>query len=218
MDGHDSNGVAVLGEVRPPAETGRSGTARTPRRASMAWVWGLAISGDRPPREHAPSRQRTRQARRGVAAWRIPIPPGPARELGRGWKCRPYVMIGPGEECVLAEIDGPGALNSMWFGGAVSRETILRITWDDQAEPSVECPITDFFAIPWGVQDPKTPTAGPLVAVNSLPVAVNPNRGLNCFWEMPFRRRCRITLENRHPDRGEALLLPGQLHAHRGAG
>ena len=30
-------------------------------------------------------------------------------------------------------------------------------------------------------------------------MAVNPNCGLNCFWEMPFRRRCRITMENRNP-------------------
>jgi hypothetical protein len=35
--------------------------------------------------------------------------------------------------------------------------------------------------------------------INSLPVCVNPNRALNCFWTMPFRRRCRMTLENRHP-------------------
>jgi hypothetical protein len=28
-------------------------------------------------------------------------------------------------------------------------------------------------------------------------VAVNPNRGMNCFWQMPFRSRCLITVENR---------------------
>jgi hypothetical protein len=127
-----------------------------------------------------------------------PDPRGPARELGRGWKCRPSVIIEAGEEYLLADIEGPGALTSLWFGGAVGRDSILRITWDDQPQPSVQCPITDFFAIPWGVQNPRTPSAGPLVIVNSLPVCVNPNRGLNCFWEMPFRRRCRITLENRH--------------------
>jgi len=32
--------------------------------------------------------------------------------------------------------------------------------------------------------------------VNSLPVSVNPAGGFNCFWEMPFRRSARITLEN----------------------
>ena len=32
--------------------------------------------------------------------------------------------------------------------------------------------------------------------ISSLPVCVNPGSGLNCFWEMPFRRRCRMTIEN----------------------
>lgn len=128
-----------------------------------------------------------------------PDPDGPARELGRGWKCRPYATIRPGEEYTLAEIDGPGALTSMWFGGSVGRDMILRVYWDEQQQPSVECPITDFFAIPWSVQNRKHPTAGPLMTVNSLPVAVNPNRGLNCFWHMPFARTCRITMQNLHP-------------------
>jgi hypothetical protein len=49
------------------------------------------------------------------------------------------------------------------------------------------------------MQEPRHPTAGPFAPVNSLPVSVNPNRGLNCFWSMPFRERCRITVENLSP-------------------
>jgi len=30
----------------------------------------------------------------------------------------------------------------------------------------------------------------------SEPVAVNPHGGLNCYWQMPFRRRARMELEN----------------------
>ena len=52
----------------------------------------------------------------------------------------------------------------------------------------MECPCADFFASGWGQ----------FAQINSLPVAVNPNSGYNCFWEMPFGKRCRITLENRH--------------------
>ena len=54
----------------------------------------------------------------------------------------------------------------------------------------MECPVADFFASGWGL----------FRQINSLPVAVNPNRGYNCFWEMPFRKHCRITMENRHHD------------------
>jgi hypothetical protein len=36
--------------------------------------------------------------------------------------------------------------------------------------------------------------------VSSLPVAVNPAGGFNSYWEMPFRRHARITIENLSPD------------------
>jgi hypothetical protein len=84
-------------------------------------------------------------------------------------------------------------------GTVVSRDFILRIYWENQEQPSVECPLPDFFAQPWALQDPRHPTRGPFAPVNSLPVSVNPCRGLNCFWEMPFRKHCRIPLENLNP-------------------
>jgi hypothetical protein len=68
----------------------------------------------------------------------------------------------------------------------------------------VECPLPDFFGLPW-VAEGEEGTRGPLVRLNSLPVSVNPNRALNCFWEMPFRRRCRMTLENLHPLRPHGI-------------
>lgn len=129
----------------------------------------------------------------------------PARELGRGWKARPYVKVDPGETVTLATIEGLGAIQSMWFGGSImQRDFILRIYWEGQETPSVETPLTDFFAMPFSFQDPEKPTKGPITQISSLPVAVNPNRGLNCFWEMPFRRQARVTLENRHPKRAGA--------------
>jgi hypothetical protein len=87
----------------------------------------------------------------------------------------------------------------MWFGGLVARDFILRIYWDGQENPAVECPLPDFFATHWPMQDIHRPARGPFAQLNSLRVAVNPNRGLNCFWEMPFRKHCRITIENLHP-------------------
>lgn len=32
--------------------------------------------------------------------------------------------------------------------------------------------------------------------VNSLPIAVNPAGGMNSYWEMPFRKSAKITIEN----------------------
>ena len=133
---------------------------------------------------------------------------GPSRELGKGWKCSPYIDIGPESTAVLADITGMGAIQSMWFaGGIVNRDMILRIYWDGSAKPAVECPLPDFFGVHFPMQDMRNPSKGPFIHINSMPVAVNPNRGLNCFWEMPFRKRAYITLENRHPSKSVACFF-----------
>ena len=126
-------------------------------------------------------------------------PEGASRDLGKGWKCSPCKRgILPGTEELLADIDGPGAIQSMWFGGTVNRNMILRFYWDGQEQPSVEVPMCDFFAAPW-IKFDEGGTKGPEVRVNSLPVSVNPSRSMNCFWVMPFRKHCRITVQNIHP-------------------
>ena len=111
-----------------------------------------------------------------------------ARGLGQGWKVSPFVILAPGEKRVLADIEGPGAIQQVWMTLARGRwrHAILRIWWDDQEHPSVECPVGDFFASGWET----------FAQVSSLAVCVNPGRGFNCYWEMPFRRRARVTLTN----------------------
>ena len=111
-----------------------------------------------------------------------------ARELGRGWKISPAVEVEPGQEFTIADIEGPGAIQQIWMTpSAPWRDLILRVYWDEQEHPSIECPVGDFFATGWGV----------FAQVSSLPVCVNPGSGFNSYWEMPFRGRCRMTLENR---------------------
>jgi hypothetical protein len=111
-----------------------------------------------------------------------------ARELGQGWKISPYVIIEPGATHLLADIHGMGAIQHLWMTMAMGkrRHTILRAYWDDQPQASIECPVGDFFANGWETY----------AQVNSLAVCVNPARGFNCYWEMPFRRRAQLTLTN----------------------
>lgn len=110
-----------------------------------------------------------------------------AKDLGKGWKVNPYVVLAPESVTTLAEIDGPGCIQHIWVTPTGTwREQILRIYWDGQEHPSVECPIGDFFACGWGR----------FAQISSLAVCVNPGSALNCYWQMPFRRHCRITLEN----------------------
>jgi Protein of unknown function (DUF2961) len=111
---------------------------------------------------------------------------------GLGWKVSPSVRIEPGETLTLANIEGMGAIQQFWITPAVLRwrDLILRVYWDDQENPSVEAPIGDFFCNGWGSFAP----------VYSLAVCVNPGRAFNCYWEMPFRKRARVTLTNINPD------------------
>ena len=116
---------------------------------------------------------------------------GPARDLGQGWKVSPSVRIGAGETFTLADIDGSGAIQQIWLTPTGRwRFAILRIYWDDQEHPSVECPLGDFFGMGWEQYAP----------LNSLAVCVNPRSAFNCYWEMPFRKRCRMTVTNLDDD------------------
>ncbi|MEP6584675.1 MAG: glycoside hydrolase family 172 protein [Ginsengibacter sp.] len=110
-----------------------------------------------------------------------------ARDLGQGWKVSPFVVIEAGQTFTVAEISGPGAIQHIWMTPTGNwRFSILRFYWDDETEPSVEVPVGDFFGMGWGEYAP----------INSLPVTVNPGSAFNSYWLMPFRKKCRITMQN----------------------
>lgn len=110
-----------------------------------------------------------------------------ARDLGQGWKVNPFVIIKPGETFTLAEIEGPGAIQHIWMTPTGNwKFSVIRIYWDDEKEPSVEVPVGDFFAMGWNEYAPLVSQA----------ICVNPGSAFNCYWQMPFRKKCRITMEN----------------------
>ena len=110
-----------------------------------------------------------------------------ARELGQGWKVNPFIIIEPGKTFTLAEINGQGAIQHIWMTPTGNwRFSIIRMYWDDEATPSVETPVGDFFAMGWGKY----------AQISSLPVCVNPGSAFNSYWAMPFRKKARITMEN----------------------
>jgi hypothetical protein len=118
---------------------------------------------------------------------------GPARDLGEGWKVRPCVTIEGSTTFTLADIEGPGAIQHIWITVNKShwRRLVLRCYWDGEETPSVEVPVGDFFCNGWGEHS----------QVSSIPIAVNPSGGFNSYWEMPFRRHARITVENLSPEK-----------------
>jgi hypothetical protein len=102
------------------------------------------------------------------------------------------IALGIGETKTIAVLDGPGLIVHMWFAPSSMnirwpRALVLRIYWDGSDIPSVETPFGDFFAVGNGM----------MAIVNSLPVTVSSyGRGLNCYWQMPFGGKAKITLSN----------------------
>ena len=112
---------------------------------------------------------------------------GPSRDLGQGWKVSPSVVIKAHTTFNVAEIDGSGSIQHIWMTPTGNwRNSILRFYWDGETTPSVEAPVGDFFCMGWGQYSP----------LQSLAVCVNPGSAFNCYWPMPFRKKCRITMEN----------------------
>ncbi len=114
-----------------------------------------------------------------------------SRDLGKGWKVSPSVLIKAHTTYTVAEITGPGAIQHIWMTPTgVWRYSILRFYWDDETTPSVEVPVGDFFGQGWGK----------FAQLSSMAVCANPGSGFNCYWPMPFRKKCKITLENINND------------------
>jgi len=118
--------------------------------------------------------------------------------LGKGWKGRPCITLKNAETVTLADVAGPGVIQHIWFtvtdrgprGRTVLRDLVLRFYWDGEETPSIEVPIGDFFANGHAMR----------CDINSLPVCVNANGGMNCYWPMPFAEGARITVTNEHGD------------------
>ena len=116
---------------------------------------------------------------------------GAASELGQGWKVRPFLKPKAGQTVTLMDVEGPGVIQHIWMATATNwagngRACVMRFYWDGEETPSVEVPMTDFFAVGHDIFAP----------VNSLAVIVNPTSALNCYWPMPFRKHARVTFTN----------------------
>ncbi|MFC1736680.1 glycoside hydrolase family 172 protein [Candidatus Hydrogenedentota bacterium] len=115
-----------------------------------------------------------------------------ARELGQGWKMSPCIVLDPGETVEIMDNEGPGVIRHVWvtLDPKFYRDIIIRMYWDGDETPSVECPIGDFFCCSW--KDRQN--------ILAIPVNVNPKGGMNMFLPMPFKKHGRITVTNDSPE------------------
>jgi hypothetical protein len=132
---------------------------------------------------------------------------GPLRSLARRRACcskrlssydrsggnADYLVIKPGQNTILGEIDGAGCITHIWMTSASQepaylRALVLRMWWDGEAYPSVEVPLGDFFGVGHG----RT------VNFSSLPLQMSPQdgRSFNCWFPMPFESGARIAVSS----------------------
>jgi hypothetical protein len=103
--------------------------------------------------------------------------------------------IEAGETKVLAEIKGPGCINHIWMTqGAGYRDVLIRMFWDDEKNPSVLCPLGDFFGL--GHEIVNSYQSLLFSASTRGNNQRNSGCALNCYAQMPFRKSARIELVN----------------------
>lgn len=110
---------------------------------------------------------------------------------------------------VIADLQGPATITMLHFAMPEShfaeffaaepvllnRDLVLKIYWDGEEQPSVDCPLVDFFGDPAGLRREEYAT-----------VLVNKRRGWNAYFPMPFRKSARVELVYDGPlEAGKAL-------------
>ncbi|HOW71657.1 MAG TPA: DUF2961 domain-containing protein [Phycisphaerae bacterium] len=106
---------------------------------------------------------------------------------------RDWMDIKGGTTRTIAKLEGPGCIRHIWNTMLFTNEdyfrrVVLRFFWDDCPEPSVECPIGDYFGLGHGKRKNF------VTAV--MQMSPQDGRAFNCWWPMPFRKSARIEIEN----------------------
>ena len=105
--------------------------------------------------------------------------------------------IPPGEKMILFDEEGPGCIFHWWltYSPRVKEnqgenfhweEFILKIYYDNEADPTVNMPLGQFFSI---LQDKY------VYPIDNAGIKVLPKNALNCYFPIPFEK-CRMELEN----------------------
>jgi hypothetical protein len=99
--------------------------------------------------------------------------------------------VDPGQTLTIMDYKGAGIVRRLWVTIAprahkeIHRQCILRMYWDGEETPSVECPIGDFFGVGFGEQKDYI----------SLPLNET-SGGYNSYWPMPFHKSAKWTITN----------------------
>ncbi len=114
------------------------------------------------------------------------------------------VSLQPGKSVTIANINTGGRFTGIELSPSVAFEGLykdvdIRLFWDDEKEPAVDCPIADFFGFAFGKP-----------SMQSLLLGTTKGK-LYCYFPMPFRKIGKIELIYRK--RADTVLSPVQIAA-----
>lgn len=117
--------------------------------------------------------------------------PGNGGKENNGAKGHATEVIAPGQSRILADFDGPGIIQRMWYTTSVRtpemmRSLRLRIFWENDVKPAVDVPFGDFFGIGLGQKR----------SFESSLFSDPEGKSFNCFIPMPFNNHVKIILIN----------------------
>ncbi|HVM47832.1 MAG TPA: glycoside hydrolase family 172 protein [Candidatus Acidoferrum sp.] len=120
------------------------------------------------------------------------LAPGSTKAVNALWGENPLaVQFRTTTNVIVADLHGPAEITMIHFAypgrrdpvtHSLNRDVRLRIFWDGETTPSVDCPLVDFFCDPNGERD----------WVNTA--LVNVRQGFNAYFPMPFRKSARLEL------------------------
>lgn len=109
-----------------------------------------------------------------------------------------FQRIASGETVMIADMSGAGAIRHIWMTTEEDQHNlkalVLRIYWDGEETPSVQCPLGDFFGLGFGKGN----------YYSSLPLQVS-YLSMNSWFFMPYATGAKVTVTNEHPERNGIL-------------
>jgi len=141
-------GIAALGQAPASAQS-----PAYPGFGPTSGLGSLHLLTKAETRSVSPENPTGEKGKGGMA---VPSPSLPfadhAAHLGQGWKVSPFLKPKAGEKVTLMDVEGPGVIQHIWLATernfhGTGRACVLRFYWDDESDPSIEAPMTDFFAV-----------------------------------------------------------------------
>ena len=114
------------------------------------------------------------------------------------------IELRPGDVKEIFSLERGGRLTGIELSPAsafegISKDVLIKITWDNETTPAVYCPVADFFGYAFGQRSMQSLVLGTLAETNY------------CYLPMPFDKGASIELINLNEEGGKPLTVNTQV-------